>query len=97
MSDEFGNRVDLLVGLRGVESEAFVRAIVVPFQNQEMKIIGREDLIAMKIFAGGPQDMVDAKNLIAVGTGALNLSLLRRLAKRYGDATATALELLSPS
>ncbi len=92
VSDGFGNRVDLLVGLRGLEPEAFARAIVVQFQEQAMKIIGREDLIAMKIFAGGPQDMVDARNVIASAGGALNLTLLRRLARRYGNQTVAALE-----
>lgn len=33
ISDEFGNKVDLLVGLRGLESETFSRAIAVSFEG----------------------------------------------------------------
>lgn len=47
--------MDLLVGLRGLEAEAFLRAIDVPFVGEVLRVVGREDFIAMKLFAGGPQ------------------------------------------
>jgi hypothetical protein len=33
LTDSFRNRVDLLIGLRGLEAAAFARAIVVPFKG----------------------------------------------------------------
>jgi len=84
LTDSFENRVDLLVGLRGLEPEAFSRAIDVPFQGKALRVVGREDFVAMKVFAGGPQDMTDAKNAIAAASGSLDLILLKRLTKRYG-------------
>ena len=92
VSDDFENRVDLLIGLRGLEREAFERVIEVPFQGATLRIIGREDFIAMKVFAGGPQDLSDARRAIESDRPALDTILLRRLAKAYGGAASEALE-----
>jgi len=46
------------------------------------------------VFAGGPQDMSDARNAIRAGRDALDLVLVRRLAKRYGRDASEALEAL---
>jgi hypothetical protein len=94
LTDAFRNRVDLLVGLRGLEAEAFTRALLVPFKEAFLRVIGREDFIAMKIFAGGPQDLTDASAALAISPDSLDLSLLRRLASRYGRDTAASLEKL---
>ncbi len=94
LSDAFKNRVDLLVGLRGLEPDAFSRAIEVKFQGISMRVISLEDFIAMKVFAGGPQDMSDARNAIRAGGHALDLVLVRRLAKRYGRDASEGLEAL---
>jgi hypothetical protein len=94
LRDEFGNRVDLLVGLRGLEDAAFARATEVAFEGETLRVVSREDFIAMKVFAGGPQDIADAANALEVAAGALDLVLLRRLAERFGRATARSLETL---
>jgi hypothetical protein len=92
LTDQYGNRVDLLVGLRGLEPAAFERALEIPFQGQTLKVVGREDFIAMKVFAGGPQDLADARHVIQAVSGKLDLALLRRLASKFGRATAVAIE-----
>jgi hypothetical protein len=47
----------------------------------------------MKCFAGGPQDLEDAR--IAIKTAEhVDLDLLRRITRRFGRAAADALELL---
>lgn len=94
LTDPFKNRVDLLVGLRGLEPEAFSRAIEVKLQGTSMRVVAREDFIAMKAFSGSPQDMSDARNAIAAARGSLDLVLVRRLAKRYGPEVSDALEKL---
>jgi predicted nucleotidyltransferase len=94
VNDSYGNRVDLLLGLRGVEPKAFSRLVEVPFQGNTLKFVGREDFIAMKVFAGGPMDIVDATRAISAGRDSLDLDLLRRLAKRYGRDTSESLERL---
>jgi predicted nucleotidyltransferase len=94
LTDLFENRVDLLVGLRGLEPDAFARAVEVQFQGVALRVIGREDFIAMKAFAGGPQDLADAMSAIKNAGGALDRVLLRRLSQRYGRAASASLELL---
>jgi hypothetical protein len=94
VSDSFGNRVDLLLGLKGIEPQAFSRLIGVPFQGSVLKFIGREDFIAMKVFAGGPMDLVDAKRAISAGQDSLDFDLMRRLARRYGRDVSESLERL---
>ena len=91
LSDPHGNRVDLLAGLRGLEPAAFARALTVPFQGT-LRIIGREDFVAMKIFAGAPKDLADARSMIQLAGASLDLVLLRQLAQRYGQSTLGTLE-----
>jgi len=76
----------------GLETAAFSRTLDVPFQGATLKIVGREDFIAMKLFAGGPQDMADARHAFAIGRESLEVGLLRRLTTRYGRDAVTALE-----
>jgi predicted nucleotidyltransferase len=90
--DRHDNRVDLLVGLRGLDPEAFTRAMTVPFQGKVLKFIGREDFIAMKVFAGGPMDLLDASRAISAAGESLDQGLVRRLAQRFGQDAARALE-----
>jgi hypothetical protein len=52
------------------------------------EVIGREDFISMKVFAGGSMNMVGAS---------LNLELVRRLAKRFGRDASESLEQLLKS
>jgi predicted nucleotidyltransferase len=94
VSDEHGNRVDILLGLKGMEPAAFSRVLDVPFEGTSLKFIGREDFIAMKVFAGGPVDLVDAARAISAGRDSLDLELVRRLSKRYGREALQALERL---
>jgi predicted nucleotidyltransferase len=95
LSDSLGNRVDLLVGLRGLEAEAFQRAIEVTFQGTTLRVVGVEDFIAMKLFAGGPQDLADARYALAAAKASIDSQLLRRLATRYGRQAVGELDKLA--
>jgi hypothetical protein len=94
LNDLYENRVDLLLGLRGLEPQAFSRAVDVSFQGRTLKFIGREDFIAMKVFAGGPMDLIDASRAISAGGAALDLELVRRLSGKYGRDALESLERL---
>jgi len=94
LTDAHGNRVDLLAGIRGLEQAAFVRAIEVGFQGETLKVLGREDFIATKVFAGAPGDIIDAQNAIAVADEALDVDLLRQITGRFGQDAVSALEKL---
>jgi hypothetical protein len=95
VSDIYGNRVDLLGGLRGLDPQAFSRAVDVPFSNGNLRVIGREDFIAMKCFAGGPQDIVDARVALNSAQAPIDFDLLRRVTCRFGRVAADVLEQIS--
>jgi predicted nucleotidyltransferase len=94
VSDRYENRVDLLAGLRGFDPGAFDRSIEVPLQGKLIRIVGREDFIAMKCFAGGPQDITDARHALKVADEPVDVDLLRRLTRRFGRSAADLLEQL---
>ena len=48
----------------------------------------------MKIFAGAPKDLADARSVIQLAGASLDLVLLHQLAQRYGQSTLGALEML---
>jgi predicted nucleotidyltransferase len=92
--DQYGNRVDLLIGLKGLDPQAFSRVIAVAFQGTTVKFIGREDFIATKVFAGGPMALIDATRAITAAGVALDRELVRRVAKRFGRDALDSLDRL---
>ena len=92
VNDSHGNRVDLLIGLRGMDPELMNRTRQVRLAETILEIVGREDFIAMKAFAGGPVDLADARAVICLDRESLDLELLRRLARRFGRDAARAVE-----
>jgi len=95
VKDRQGNRVDLLIGLRGMDPELMNRTRQVRLAEAVLEIVGREDFIAMKAFAGGPVDLADARGVMDLDRDSLDLKLLRRLAQRFGsDATRTVEDLI---
>jgi predicted nucleotidyltransferase len=92
LHDEFENRVDLLVGIRGFDPQAFSRAIDVPLDGAPLRFVCLEDFVAMKLFAGSPQDVSDATTALEVATELLDVNLLRQLSRRYGADTTRSLE-----
>lgn len=58
----------------------------------ELRIIGREDFIAIKCFAGGPQDILDAQSAFDSAQGPLDVDLLRAVTRRFGREAADKLE-----
>lgn len=92
VTDKYGNRVELMAGLRGLDRAAFARAISVSFLDSSLRVVGREDLIAMKCFAGGPLDILDARNVLKAADTRIDVDLLRRLTRRFGRPAADVLE-----
>lgn len=90
--DRYGNRVDLLLGLRGMDPEFLNRTRQVRLGAATLAIVGREDFIAMKAFAGGPVDLADARAVIDLDRESLDVELLRRLAIRFGRDAVRAVD-----
>ena len=97
LQDVFENTAELSAGLRGLDPESFARTITVPFQGQSVQVIGLEDFIAMKCFAGGPQDISDAQSSLKNHDAPIDVDLLRRLTRRFGRAASDVLEQLLSS
>jgi predicted nucleotidyltransferase len=92
LRDAHENQVELLGGLKGMDPEVFARTVEVPFMGVSLRIVGREDFIAMKCFAGGPQDMVDARSAYRRAQEPVNIDLLRTVTRRFGRHAADKLE-----
>jgi hypothetical protein len=92
LHDGYNNHVDLLGGLRGMDPAVFSRTVDVPFIGVNLRIVGREDFIAMKCFAGGPQDILDAQCAFDSAQGPVDLDLLRAVTRRFGRGAADKLE-----
>ncbi|MFN3485334.1 MAG: hypothetical protein ACK44W_07610, partial [Planctomycetota bacterium] len=80
--DPYQNRVDLLIGIRGMDPEAARRTVTAPLLDTPVRFLGAEDLIAMKLFAGGGRDVEDVRGILQVSGPKLDLELLRRLVRR---------------
>jgi hypothetical protein len=65
--------------------------------GEPIRFVGVEDLIAMKCLAGGPQDILDARAILEVQEGSLDLDLVRSLTRRFGRDAVRALESLLSS
>jgi hypothetical protein len=90
--DDHENQVELLDGLRGMDPKLPSRTLEVPFMGAKLRIVGREDFIAMKCFAGGPQDILDARAAFRSAQGPIDLDLLRVVTRRFGRDAADRLE-----
>lgn len=94
LTDSHANQVDLLGGLRGMDPQFLARTIEIPFLGEPLRFVGREDFIAMKCFASGPQDLLDAQSAYKHAPAPLNIDLLRVLVRRFGRSAADNLEKL---
>jgi len=92
VSDEYSNRVDILTGIRGMAADFDSRTLPASLFGANLRIIGLEDFIAMKLFAGGPQDLADARAALQVSSSALDVPLLDRLAAGYGRSVVRSLK-----
>lgn len=92
IEDKFRNRVDLLIGISGMTEDVFGRARTASFLRAKIKLIGIEDFIAMKIFAGGAKDIDDVLGALRVSSDKLDLPLLKRLTLHYGKKELKKLE-----
>ncbi len=92
--DRFKNRIDLIIGIRGMERGVFSRAVNTTFAGSKIRMVGLEDFIAMKIFAGSAKDINDVQGVLKVSYAKLNIPRLKELTSHYGRRMLAQLELL---
>lgn len=76
-----GMTVDILWAHKRYQREALLRSVPLKLGRLEVPVLHPEDLILMKLEAGGPQDLLDVETLIANPPQELSLVNLRRKAK----------------
>lgn len=94
IEDRFHNRVDLLMKIRGITDAVFSRTIEAKFMGGRIRVVGVEDLIAMKVFAGSPKDVSDVVGVLQVSYHRIDLALLKRLVRPYGKGVGRQLDSL---
>ncbi len=87
VQDAHKNCVEILVGIKGLPQAAFTRAIEIPFGDSSLRVVGYEDFLAMKLSAGGPQDLLDVDEALKVNPH-FNEELVRELVRGYGKEAA---------
>lgn len=92
--DAFDNRVDLLMKIHGMTDAVFSRTVEAEFMNTRVRLVGLEDLIAMKVFAGSPKDLNDVAGMLSVSSERIRLPLLKELVQPYGADVVRKLEVL---
>jgi hypothetical protein len=91
LKDQFDSRVDVLIGIRGLPTESFERAIEVPFSGERLKVVSSEDFIVR----GRPQHLVDAWQVLTINAAKLDLQSLRQITAHYGREAVATLKALT--
>ena len=74
--------MEIILGIRKMPAAIFERARRVPFLGLEMPVASPEDMILLKCLAGGPVDLEDARSILSVMKGKLDMKYLEKEAKR---------------
>lgn len=77
-----GPAVDILWAHRRWHQEALQRRVEIQSGKLRVFLLHPEDLILMKLDAGGPQDLLDVQSVLASHPPDLDLERLKRLARR---------------
>jgi hypothetical protein len=92
LHDAHGNGVSLLAGLRGLDPGTFDRTLSVALRDGTLRIASREDFIAMNCFAGGAQDLEDARRACHHPGATVDLDRLWGATRHFGAAACQNLD-----
>jgi hypothetical protein len=73
---------DVLWAHKRWQQEALERAVKVEMEGDHIPVLHPEDLILMKLDAGGPQDLLDVQQLVSIAPPQLDLARLKKSAAR---------------
>ena len=77
-----------------MKASVFERVQKTKFMGSPIQVVGPEDLIAMKIFAGSPKDIQDVVGILDVSANKIDLALLGKLTADYGPSCRKTLNKL---
>ncbi len=72
--------VDIVVGRHAWQREILARRARLVLAGQVLPVVDTADLVLLKLFAGGPQDLLDVKLLVAADPDGLPAQVESRLA-----------------
>ena len=87
IKDDAGNQVDLIGGIRRMDPALFDRVINTDLQGIRLRIASAEDLVALKVYAGGPNDLEDAAGILDVLGQTVDRAFILGLCKKFGPET----------
>ena len=70
------NQIDLISAKTSLDFSALTRATKEKFQDITIRVVSVEDLILLKLNAGGPQDLYDVAGIINVSSEKIDLNYL---------------------
>ena len=73
---EAAEPVEIILGIKKMPAAIFERVQQVQFFGLDVPVISPEDLIVLKCLAGGPVDLEDARSILAVMKGRLDMAYL---------------------
>jgi len=68
--------VDIVLGIRRMPQGIFERSSPLQFLGHQVPVISPEDLIVLKCLAGGPIDLEDARSILEIMKGKLDMKYL---------------------
>jgi predicted nucleotidyltransferase len=74
--------VEVILGIKKMPADIFVRVRQVPFIGLEVPVISPEDLIILKCLAAGPVDLEDARAIFRIMNKKLDMEYLKSEFKR---------------
>ena len=77
-----GEILDLVVGREPWMPAVLERRIEIQLGSRVLPVVSRADLVLLKLFAGGPQDLLDVELLLAAHPGDLKAEVERQLKGR---------------
>ena len=90
LPDAYGVGADILWAHKRWQREALQRAPAVKVADAEIPVLHPEDLILMKLDAGGPQDLLDVQAWLSCRPPEMNIERLKKTATRLRLGRALA-------
>lgn len=76
--------IDVLLGIKGISDNIYIRAVRISIMGVKIPVISPEDLIIMKLLAGGPVDIDDARKILKIMGDKIDFAYLEKQCRVKG-------------
>lgn len=83
-TDKVKEDIDILLGIKGLPKDIYKRVVNIPILGINTPVISAEDLVIAKLLAGNPLDVEDAKKILKVMAGKIDLNFIENFCKEKG-------------